>query len=118
MIEYAGYQDKVKVILGNISTDNELFRCTDSSSGSASDSRSGSSSTPPSSSSASSNFNSSAGSGSGSSSGSISGFKEMLERNHGSSYLDVLFIDHDKSKYLSDLKIIESCDLLQSGTEE
>lgn len=46
------------------------------------------------------------------------GIKEILQKNHGSDSLDILFIDHDKVKYIDDLKIIESCGLLKSGKKE
>lgn len=44
-----------------------------------------------------------------------SGMKQILLENHGCSAFNVLFIDHDKIKYIEDLNIIESCGLLKSG---
>ena len=162
MVEYAGLKNKIKVILGSIST-HELFVCTGKSSCSSDDKKSEfikntiSNSNPSSSSSSSfscctdlnsnsssssgpksipdpgsdssrsSDFNSSSSSGSNSSLGSSSdpnsvfnfhftcGFQKMLQKNHGTNYVNILFIDHDKSKYFSDLKIIESLGLLKSG---
>ena len=45
-----------------------------------------------------------------------SGFKKMLLERHKCGHLNVLFIDHDKARYLEDLQIIESNGLLQTGT--
>lgn len=33
----------------------------------------------------------------------------------GSDFFDIVFIDHDKARYLEDLKIIEACGMLKSG---
>ena len=44
-----------------------------------------------------------------------SGIKQILLENHGCSAFNILFIDHDKMKYIEDLNIIESCGLLTSG---
>lgn len=71
MIEYAGLSDKVKVILGNISTNKTLIK---------------------------------------------EDLNNLLISNHGINTIDVLFIDHDKLKYLDDLNIIENCGLLKTGS--
>lgn len=45
-----------------------------------------------------------------------SGLKNILLERHKCDYFNVLFIDHDKARYLEDLKIIESNGLLKKGT--
>lgn len=45
-----------------------------------------------------------------------SGFKKILLERHKCDHFNVLFIDHDKARYLEDLQIIESNGLLKKGT--
>jgi predicted O-methyltransferase YrrM len=44
-----------------------------------------------------------------------SGLKKILLERHKCDHFNVLFIDHDKARYLEDLQIIESNGLLKKG---
>jgi predicted O-methyltransferase YrrM len=44
-----------------------------------------------------------------------SGLKKILLERHKCDHFNVLFIDHDKARYLEDLQIIESNGLLEKG---
>ena len=47
---------------------------------------------------------------------SISSLKDILITHHGSIDIDFMFIDHDKSRYLDDLMIFESMEMLRTGS--